>query len=388
MMPSDIVLRYPRIQYDMPIMDSILELEKLRYKELEGTTLPNVFYQLKHIFQMLESIGSSRIEGNNTTVMDYVESSKLQVEASLFNDKEDIIEIENIEKAMRYIEEHIETIEINHLFIRELHALVVEGLDPNKEGVVAPGTYRNNNVRINGAQHVPPDFLRVPEMMDELLDFVNHRDAPKYDLMKIALAHHRFVWIHPFCNGNGRVVRLFTYALLLKYVFTSNHRIINPTAVFGSDRENYYNKLAKADTGTDEGYIEWTEYMLNGLKAEVEKIDKLIDYAYLSRHILTPMIDDALKNMYITSEDHKILEVAIALQQIQAADIKKIFPNKTSPDISRSIRRLVDNKMLMPIKPNARKYNLAFSNSYLLRSILRVLDKQGFLPQQTSSLLG
>ena len=62
-------------------------------------------------------------------------------------------------------------------------------------------------------------------MMQELIDFVNKEDTPKYDLLKIAIAHHRFVWIHPFENGNGRVVRLFTYALLLKFVFKSRDKI-------------------------------------------------------------------------------------------------------------------------------------------------------------------
>jgi Fic family protein len=36
--------------------------------------------------------------------------------------------------------------------------------------------------------------------MDELLEFINREDNPLFDLMKIALAHHRFVWIHPFEN--------------------------------------------------------------------------------------------------------------------------------------------------------------------------------------------
>ena len=43
-----------------------------------------------------------------------------------------------------------------------------------------------------------------------------------FDLIKVAIAHHRFVWIHPFGNGNGRVVRLLTYALLIKYGFGAN----------------------------------------------------------------------------------------------------------------------------------------------------------------------
>ena len=52
--------------------------------------------------------------------------------------------------------------------------------------------------------------MKVEDYMNELLDFVNKEDAKKFDLLKAAIAHHRFVWIHPFGNGNGRTVRLFT----------------------------------------------------------------------------------------------------------------------------------------------------------------------------------
>lgn len=55
--------------------------------------------------------------------------------------------------------------------------------------------------------------------MQELTAFINAADPPKYDLIKVALAHHRFGWIHPFGNGNGRVVRLLTYSLLINYGF-------------------------------------------------------------------------------------------------------------------------------------------------------------------------
>jgi hypothetical protein len=51
----------------------ILELDYLRKKHLRGTTHPKIFYQLKNIFYLLESIGSARIEGNRTTIAEYIE---------------------------------------------------------------------------------------------------------------------------------------------------------------------------------------------------------------------------------------------------------------------------------------------------------------------------
>ena len=60
--------------FDSPLVDVLTELEHLRRLQLGGTTPPQVFFQLKRIFHMLESLGSARIEGNHTTLADYVES--------------------------------------------------------------------------------------------------------------------------------------------------------------------------------------------------------------------------------------------------------------------------------------------------------------------------
>lgn len=374
-------LRLPIIDFNMPITDLIMELEKLRYKVLQGTTHKLVFEQVKGIFHMLESIGSSRIEGNNTTVMDYVESTKIE-NNSQESSKERIQEIVNIEKATRYIEETIDERPISLQYVRELHSLVMENLNTDEEGCYNPGDFRNNNVRISGSSHVPPDYTQVVPMMQELIDFINEKTPPKYDLLKICIAHHRFVWIHPFENGNGRSVRLFTYAMLLKNVFTSKQRIINPTAVFCSDRDKYYYFLSQADKNSNEGLIEWSEYVLRGLKTEIEKIDKLIDYEFLREHILLPAITDALEKAYITKNEYQILKTTLqsASQELQAGDLKIIFTGKTSSDISRQIRALVDKKMLIPVHPNARKYVISFGNNYLLRSILCMLDRNHFLP--------
>jgi Fic family protein len=60
-----------------------------------------------------------------------------------------------------------------------------------REGDRTPGAYRTGNVVIAQASHLPPGAIHVPGHMQELVRFVNHADAPKYDLIKVALAHHQ-----------------------------------------------------------------------------------------------------------------------------------------------------------------------------------------------------
>lgn len=367
--------------YDSHLTDLVIELDYLRKKPLAGTTHPNVFFQLKRIFHTLESIGSARIEGNRTTIAEFIETKI----SNKKNKDEGIIEIQNGEEALIYVDEYIEKRkgEINKLFLSNLHKKVVEGLvsPPKGEGSRYPGIYRKEKVSIVGSSFVPPEYSQVPNYMEELLEFVNKSDAPKYDLLKTAIAHHRFAWIHPFDNGNGRTVRLFTYAMLVKQGFNIHiGRIINPTAVFCNDRNEYYKKLSKADLGTDTDVLGWSEYVLDGLKKEIEKIDKLLDYDYLSVNILMPSIEFALDRQLITVDEVKILRIAVKKQVFQASDIKAEFPGKIPAQISRMIRRLKEKRMIASEDKLKRSYVLCFSNNYLLRGIIESLDKNGFLP--------
>lgn len=365
--------------FDSTLTDLIIELDHLRKKQLGGSTHPKVFFQLKHIFHTLESIGSARIEGNNTTIAEYIETKLSDIKVV----SPSIREIQNIEKAMAFIEENVSDFPINRLFLSEMHKKIVDGLQPppDGEGDATPGDYRKINLRINKSTHKPPEWFAVEDYMNELLEFVNKDDSPKYDLLKTAIAHHRFVWIHPFGNGNGRTVRLFTYAMLVKAGFNVNvGRIINPTAVFCSNRNDYYNFLSEADKGTDEGLTAWIEYVLKGLKDEIEKIDKLSDYNFLRKEILLPSINHSVERKFITDVEAKILKRVIDKQVISASDIKDIFPGKADAEVSRQIKKLIDRKMLSTEKDGTRKYILRFDNSYLFRSIIKLLGDKGFLP--------
>jgi Fic family protein len=361
------------------LTDLIIELDYLRKKQLGGSTHPKVFFQLKNIFHKLESIGSARIEGNNTTIAEYMETNLS--DRKQFS--EGIKEIQNIEKSMAFVEENIVDYPISRALISEMHKMVVGDLmpPPQGEGDITPGQFRQVNLEISKSTHKPPEWLKVNEYMEELLDFVNREDSPKYDLLKTAIAHHRFVWIHPFRNGNGRTVRLFTYTMLVKAGFNVNlGRIINPTAVFCSNRNDYFSYLSAADNGTTAGMLSWIEYVLKGLKEEIDKIDKLSDYEFLRKEILIPSINLSLERRYITDLEAKVLKRAVDLQVISAADVKSIFPGKVDSEVSRQIRKLIDQKMLTQEKEGGRKYVLRFDNSYLLRSIIQLLGDKGFLP--------
>jgi Fic family protein len=365
--------------FKSPLTDLIIELDYLRRKQLGGSTHPVIFFQLKHIFHTLESIGSARIEGNNTTILEYIENKIAETPAS----NQGIREIENMEKAMSFIDENVKNVTFNRAFVSELHKKVVEGLlpPPDGEGDHTPGLNRTKSVSINRSAHKPPEPIQVEDYMDELFAFINKQDEPKYDLLKVAIAHHRFLWIHPFTNGNGRTVRLLTYAMLVKEGFHVDiGRILNPTAVFCSSRRNYYRHLSLADTGKDKGILSWCEYVLRGLRDEIEKIDRLLDYDYLKNEILLPAIRYSQERKFVTDIEMKILKIALDKQVMQAADIKSIFEGKKPSEISRNIGRLRNKKMLMPIEEGTRKYVIRFDNNFLLRVIIKLLGNKDFLP--------
>lgn len=116
--------------FSSTLTDLIIELDFLRRKSLGGSTHPKVFFQLKHIFHTLESIGSARIEGNNTTIAEYIETKLSEIK----NVPPGIMEIQNIEKAMAFIEDNVKDYPINRAFVSEMHKMVVDGLQPPPEG--------------------------------------------------------------------------------------------------------------------------------------------------------------------------------------------------------------------------------------------------------------
>lgn len=362
--------------FDSKLMDALMELDHLRKLELIGSTAPWLFFQLKEIFHLLESVGSARIEGNRTTVSEYIEQKIAGKERST----ERFSEIANVEQAMSYIEDNIDVgSNISHHFIRELHQLAVDSL--TEEGDKTPGAYRSWTVKIAKSQHLPPEPCSVQGYMDELVDFINSGDDKKYDLIKIAIAHHRFAWIHPFGNGNGRVVRLLTYALLIKYGFkVKDGKLLNPTAVFCNDREKYYEFLAIADGGTPKAMLKWCEYVLTGICDEISKVNKLLDHDYLLENVLRPAIAMGRDRGLINKDEEAVLKMGVNKQSFKASDIAHALPKLSPRQKTHMVAKLKSGGMIRPLKKQGREYFVTFHNNYLMRSLIQILEKENFIP--------
>lgn len=372
----EFLLRVVSPDFDSELTDTLIELNHLRRLRLHGTTAPWIFFQLKEIFHILESVGSARIEGNRTTISEYIERKIENSERS----SERFSEIANVEAAIDFIEEAIEEgSDITHHFIRELHTLVVGEL--TTEGDKTPGAYRTWAVEISQSEHRPPEAFRVQGYMDELLTFINEKTSDKYDLLKTALAHHRFTWIHPFGNGNGRVVRLLTYALLIKYGFNvKDGKIINPTAVFCNDRDLYYQRLADADRGTDESLLNWCDYVLTGILSEVTKVNKLLDFNFLHKKILVPTLELAKERGYLNSDEARVLSVGIKKQHFKAGELDEALEGFSVRQRTHLIAKMKDAGFIRPLRESGRTYSVSFMNNYLMRSLIIVLERENFIP--------
>ena len=364
--------------WDSNLADAIRELDHLRRFRLGGSTKPDLFFQLKHVFHLLESVGSARIEGNRTTVAEYVEQKLESGDKS----SESFHEIANVEKAMTFIEDSIEEgSDITEKFIRELHSIIVKDLSPSNEGDNNPGSYRNVAVEISQSEHIPPICTSVASYMDHLVCWINETHAERNDLLKVAIAHHRFAWIHPFRNGNGRVVRALTYAMLIKYGFKVKHgQLINPTAVFCSDREKYYEMLAEADTGENDGIKAWCEYVLMGVCEEMTKISVLLDHSSLAKRLLNPAIKIAADRKIIGPDEAVVLKMAVSKQIFKFKDVTDALPALTKDKRKNLLTRMKASELVSSVKPNGREYFINFRSRPLLRSIIETLEKENFIP--------
>jgi len=193
---------------------------------------------------------SNAIEGNTLTRKE----TQLVIEENLTSSSKPLknyIEAVNHAKAFNRIIEIIENSEsISEKNILNLHKIILTGLDDTNAGF-----YRDCRVRISGSDTILPNPLKVPQLMTDFYKWLqtNIDDEP----LTAIKAHLKFVSIHPFVDGNGRIARLLMNMLLLKYGYAPI--IIRPT-----DRKKYLSAIENFQTkGNEETYLKLMFRILN-----------------------------------------------------------------------------------------------------------------------------
>lgn len=109
--------------------------------------------------------------------------------------------------------------EVHQRFCERLPADLLLAKDPNtgEEIEVVPGALRGRDVKVG--QHLAISPGAVPRFL-ERFEAVYRPLGRMEAILALAAAHHRLVWIHPFLDGNGRVARLASHAMLLDFLDT------------------------------------------------------------------------------------------------------------------------------------------------------------------------
>ncbi len=184
--------------------------------------------------RLLHTYHSNAIEGNTLTLPE----TKLVLEEGITIGGKSLrehLEATNNAKAFDLIEDIAKKKKtIDHVIIQKIHEVVTAGI------LEDAGKYRTKNVRITGSAKTPPDWSKITKLMDELIEKI-----PQYKRHPVEVAarlHHRFVEIHPFIDGNGRVSRLLTNLYLIAQGYP-------PIVLKIEDRGKYYRFLRAADAG-------------------------------------------------------------------------------------------------------------------------------------------
>lgn len=244
-----------KIDLDEDYFDEVDKLNELlnSKRPISKETLKS----LKESINLEWTYNSNGIEGNTLTLRE----TQVVLEGITVGGKslKEHLEVINHEQAILFLDDLIKDKEpISEWNIKNIHGLVLKEIANDNAG-----KYRNENVKIKGATHIPPDYLIASELMENLV--LNYENWDKYHpIIKAALLHGELVKIHPFVDGNGRTSRLVMNLSLMNSGYL-------PVIVKKDKRLEYYNALDKAHTTGD-----YTDFVKLVNELEIEMLNKYL----------------------------------------------------------------------------------------------------------------
>lgn len=254
--------------------DFLAESDKFIYKEIR-----NIGSKLKVKDSiMLDCFSSATIEGARTTV----EKVKQVFNAPVSKDDKMVI---NTIKAQNLV--YNSGISDNN--IRNIWELIVDGVCENKN--VMGDKYRSGGVFVGSLTriiHTPEKYYNIERRMCELFNYINNSSS---SIIKACIVHFYFVYIHPFCDGNGRFARLWMNYILSQV--SSNFKGVVISREINNDLARYYSSLSESEFSYN-GIIDITvfiEYMFNCIINAIEynKYKKYESLSSIEQRVLDKM---------------------------------------------------------------------------------------------------
>ncbi len=327
--------------------------------------LPNSNLLLSPL-RLQEAVLSSRIEGTLATM-----SEVLQFEAGEPPEREsrrqDIEEILNYRSALDVAMEELKTRPFSLNLLLKLHKLLLSSVRGHNK---APGEFRRQQnyigSRIGGVEQVrfmPPDWMKLEHSLSNWEKYYHSDDDP---LVRLALVHAQFEFLHPFLDGNGRIGRilipifLFEKGLLSQPTFYMSEYI-------EEHRDEYVDRLN--DLGhSKNSWRNWTEFFLNALTAQAQQNATTAD-AILSLY-------ERLKERFMTTTRSRyavpLLDAAFQLQYFQASQLEWKGDAPSKPTLMSMLRALERNKIIMVYRGSSGRR----SSIWWLPELIQVIEKR------------
>lgn len=192
-------------------------------------------------FYLSLTYNSNRIEGSTLSEN---ETAAIMFQNAALPDKTLVeqLEVKNHQAALRYLFQYlVENKPLDEDLILKLHGILMNAIKPDA------GNYRYHSVRIMGTDVPTANYLKIPELMKELVKDINKKSNDIFS--QIADIHSRFEKIHPFSDGNGRIGRLLMHAMSLS-------ENLAPVVILQEKRRLYTAYLNKAQIKNDLSLLE------------------------------------------------------------------------------------------------------------------------------------
>lgn len=200
---------------ELTLLLQTCDVLKARLSEMRPLP-PEAMRKIEDALAIEYTYESNRIEGNTLTLQEteLVVNQGVTIAGKSMREH---LEAINHTEAIDYIKDFARNgIEIGERTIKEIHALILHGIDRENAG-----RYRTVPVMISGSRYMPPQpYLIGKQMEDFMMRFREMETQKKHPVIIAAYLHDELVRIHPFIDGNGRTARLFMNLYLLRHSYT------------------------------------------------------------------------------------------------------------------------------------------------------------------------